>query len=153
MGINTTGHIRNGNNPEELAWKIEKYIKPAKLDIVDNTLDGEGRLDGEHIMIEGHASRRHRHAWIDFTSASGHDFRLTCIYSNNTSLEELQHSIIHEPEYVPTLTTHAVYLSFGARPESQRMMKRIVALFGGYYVPDDSIGDVLYVPLRDACKK
>lgn len=153
MGVDTKGYLRNGISPEELAWKIEKYIKPSKLNIDKNALEEEGPLDSEHIMLEGHSIRWYRHAWIDFTSASGDDFLLTYIYSNNTHLGELQHSIMHEPEHVPALTTHAVYLSFGARPESQRMMRRIVALFGGYYVPDDSIGEVLYVPLRDALKE
>lgn len=153
MGINTTGHIRNGISPEELAWKIEKYIKPSKLEITKNTIEEESAPDNEHIMLENHSVRWYKHAWIEFTSASGNDFTLTYIYSNSTHLEELHRNIVNYPEYVPTHTTHAVHLSFGARPESQRMMKRIVALFGGYYVPDDSIGDVLCVPLRDACKK
>ena len=153
MGVNTTGHIRNGITPEELVWKIEKYIKPSKLEITKNTLEEVGPQDNEHIMLENHSVRWHKYAWIEFTSASGDDFILTYIYSNSTDLEELQQTIVTYPEYVPAQTTHAVYLSFGTRPESQRMMRRIVALFGGYYIPADYIEEVLYVPLRDACKE
>lgn len=153
MGVETVGYIRNGITPEELAWKIEKYIKPSELEIDEITYLEGGAPDNEHIMLEDSPVRWSKHTWINLTSASGDDFILTYIYSNNTHLEELHHSIVNYPEDVPAHTTHAVRLSFGARPESQRMMKRIVALFGGYYVPDDSIGEVLYVPLRDACKK
>lgn len=153
MGVETVGYIRNGITPEELAWKIEKYIKPSKLKIDKSTTMEEGSLDNEHLMLEESSVRWYKHAWISLTSASGDDFLLTYIYSNNTHLEELHHSIVNYPEDVPAHTTHAVRLSFGAREESQRMMRRIVALFGGYYVPDDSIGEVSYVPQRDACKE
>ena len=153
MGVETVGYIRNGITPQELAWKIEKYIKPSKLKIAKSTHEEEAVVDNEHVMLENTSIRYYEHAWIDFTSASGDDFILTYIYSNNIHLEELRNSIVNYPEDVPTQTTHAVRLSFGAREESQRMMRRIVALFGGYYVPDDSIGEVSYVPQRDACKE
>lgn len=153
MGVDTKGYIRNGISPEEVAWKIEKYIRPSKLSIVENTLVEEGPLDSEHIMLEGHSIRWHRYALIDFTSASGADFRLTYIYSNNTYLGELQRSIMYDPEHVPALTTHSVHLIFGAREESQKMMKRIVALFGGYYVQNDCNNEIAYVPQRDKCKE
>ena len=126
MGVETVGYIRNGITPEELAWKIEKYIKPSKLEIDKSTTMEEGPLDDKHLMFDESPVRWYKHAWISLTSASGDNFLLTYIYSNN---------------------------SFGAREESKRMMRRIVALFGGYYVPDDSIDEVLYVPLRDACKE
>lgn len=153
MGVETVGCLRNGITPEEIVGKIKEYIRPSEIHIIKNTLDEEGYLDNEHIMLEDYSSRQYRHAWIDFISASGAAFRLTYIYSNNTALGELERSIMREPEYVPTLTTHAVRLSFCACEESQRMMRRIVALFGGYYVKDDSIRDVVYVPLRDKCKE
>lgn len=153
MGVETVGYIRNGITPEELAWKIEKYIKPSKLEIDKITHLEGGAPDNEHLMLEDSPVRWTKHTWINLTSASGDDFILTYIYSNNTHLEELHHSIVNYPEDVPTQTTHAVRLSFGAREESQRMMRRIVALFGGYYVPNDSIDEVLYVPLRNACKE